>query len=191
MGCDEVGEVPAELGVASRITPAHAVIVFDPSNYAQNVLHAARALQQITNQITSLQQSVQRTRQLPAQAQNGACDVREINRLFQQKYGNASMSTSDRDLVSDAHSRWQNTVGGLQDAMRVSGLVPRRLDGTPPSERLACRTSRWTAILTIVVQSPRAAEKLRANPLGIYASAISWSKELGHSVLRRASLHAG
>ena len=37
-------------------TPAHAQfggIVFDPSNYAQNVLTAARTLQQITNQITS------------------------------------------------------------------------------------------------------------------------------------------
>jgi P-type conjugative transfer protein TrbJ len=30
-------------------------IVFDPNNYAQNLLQAARALQQIDNQITSLQ----------------------------------------------------------------------------------------------------------------------------------------
>ena len=29
-------------------TPAHAIIVFDPSNYAQNVLTAARSLEQIT-----------------------------------------------------------------------------------------------------------------------------------------------
>ena len=28
------------------------VVVFDPNNYAQNVLRAARALQQINNQIT-------------------------------------------------------------------------------------------------------------------------------------------
>jgi hypothetical protein len=45
-------------------TPAHAQfgfggIVFDPSNYAQNVLTAARSLQQITNQITSLQNQAQ------------------------------------------------------------------------------------------------------------------------------------
>lgn len=37
------------------VTPAHAIIVFDPSNYAQNVLTAARALEQINNQIQSLQ----------------------------------------------------------------------------------------------------------------------------------------
>ncbi|MCP3055733.1 P-type conjugative transfer protein TrbJ, partial [Aurantimonas sp. LRZ36] len=36
--------------------PASAAwIVYDPTNYAQNVLQAARALEQINNQITSLQ----------------------------------------------------------------------------------------------------------------------------------------
>jgi P-type conjugative transfer protein TrbJ len=37
------------------IAPAQSIIVFDPGNYAQSVLQAARALQQITNQIQSLQ----------------------------------------------------------------------------------------------------------------------------------------
>ncbi|WP_374253922.1 conjugal transfer protein TrbE [Xanthobacter sp.] len=39
-------------------------------------------------------------------------------------------------------------------------------------------TARWSAILTVVVQAPRDAERLRANPLGIYVNAINWSKEL-------------
>ena len=34
-------------------------------------------------------------------------------------------------------------------------------------------------ILTITVQSPRDADALRKNPLGIYVNAINWSKELG------------
>lgn len=134
-------------------TPAYAIIVFDPSNYAQNVLQAARALQQINQQITSLQneaqmlinqarnlaslpisslqqiqQSVQRTQQLLQQAQNIAYDVRQIDQAFQTKYGNASLSASDRQLVSDARSRWQNTVGGLQDAMKVQATVVGNLD---------------------------------------------------------------
>ena len=134
-------------------TPAHAIIVFDPSNYAQNVLTAARSLQQITNQITSLQneaqmlinqarnlaslpfsslqqlqQSVQRTQQLLNQAQNIAYDVQQIDRMFQQKYGNVSLSASDQQLVTDARSRWQNTVGGLQDAMRVQAGVVGNID---------------------------------------------------------------
>lgn len=40
-------------------------------------------------------------------------------------------------------------------------------------------TERWTAILTIVVQPPRDAERLRKNPLGVFIHAVNWSKELG------------
>lgn len=39
-------------------------------------------------------------------------------------------------------------------------------------------TSRWTAILTVVVRPPRSAETLRDNPLGLYVDAIDWSREL-------------
>lgn len=136
--------------------PAHAQfggIVYDPSNYAQNVLTAARSLQQITNQITSLQneaqmlinqaknlaslpysslqqlqQSVQRTQSLLSQAQNIAYDVQNIDQMFQQKYGNASMSAPTAQLVADARARWRNTVGGLQDAMRVQAGVVGNID---------------------------------------------------------------
>jgi type IV secretory pathway TrbF-like protein len=40
-------------------------------------------------------------------------------------------------------------------------------------------TERWTAILTVVIQQPRTADKLRANPLGVFINAINWSKEMG------------
>jgi type IV secretion system protein VirB5 len=39
-------------------------------------------------------------------------------------------------------------------------------------------TERWTAILTLVIDPPRTAERLRANPLGIYVNAINWSREM-------------
>ncbi|AXC49713.1 P-type conjugative transfer protein TrbJ [Paracoccus suum] len=140
------------------ISPAHAQfgfgrIVYDPSNYAQNVLTAARTLEQINNQITQLQneaqmlinqarnlaslphsslqqlqQGFQRTQQLLSQAQNIAFDVQSIDRAFQQQYGNVSLSTTDQQLVADARSRWQNTVGGLQDAMRVQAGVVGNID---------------------------------------------------------------
>ena len=135
------------------VTPAHALIVFDPSNYAQNVLQAARSLEQITHQITSLQneaqmlinqarnlaslpfsalqeiqQSVQRTQQLLEEAQNIAFNVQQIDQAFQQQYGNVSMSATDQQLVADARTRWQNTVGGLQDAMRVQAGVVGNID---------------------------------------------------------------
>lgn len=38
-------------------------------------------------------------------------------------------------------------------------------------------TSRWTAMLTVSVTTPRTAEVLRKNPLGLYVEAIDWSRE--------------
>ena len=50
----------AMLSFALASVPAHAQwTVFDPSNFSQNVLTAARTLQQINNQITSLQNEAQ------------------------------------------------------------------------------------------------------------------------------------
>src|SRR3546814_16337159 len=51
----------------SSVQPVGALTVFDPSNYSQNVLQAARALQQINNQLQSLQHQVL---MLPNLAQN-------------------------------------------------------------------------------------------------------------------------
>lgn len=39
-------------------------------------------------------------------------------------------------------------------------------------------TSRWTAILSVLVRPPSSAEALRKNPLGLYVDAIDWSREL-------------
>jgi type IV secretion system protein VirB5 len=39
-------------------------------------------------------------------------------------------------------------------------------------------TERWTALLTLVIEPPRTAEKLRKNPLGIYINGLAWSREL-------------
>lgn len=39
-------------------------------------------------------------------------------------------------------------------------------------------TSEWTAILTVKVKTPRSADVLRKNPLGLYVDAIAWSREL-------------
>jgi P-type conjugative transfer protein TrbJ len=53
-----VGTVVLTVGLAPPPSPAQTT-VFDPNNYAQNVLTTARALQQINNQITSLQNQAQ------------------------------------------------------------------------------------------------------------------------------------
>ena len=125
-------------------TPAAAQwIVYDPTNYAQNVLTAARTLQQVNQQITQLQNEAtmlinqarnlaslpySSLQQLLQQAQGIAYDVQRIDQAFTSTYGNASMSASDQALVAGARERWQNTVGGLQDAMRVQAGVVGNID---------------------------------------------------------------
>lgn len=39
-------------------------------------------------------------------------------------------------------------------------------------------TTRWTAILTIVIRPPTNTDQLRKNPLGVFINAIGWSREL-------------
>jgi type IV secretion system protein VirB5 len=39
-------------------------------------------------------------------------------------------------------------------------------------------TERWTAILTTTIETPRTAETLRKDPLGLYVTGIAWSREL-------------
>lgn len=51
--------VPVALSPVLTTPAAAQWVVYDPTNYAQNVLQAARALQQINNQITSLQNEAQ------------------------------------------------------------------------------------------------------------------------------------
>lgn len=38
-------------------------------------------------------------------------------------------------------------------------------------------TSRWTGIITTISKTPKSADVLRKNPLGIYVDAIAWSRE--------------
>jgi type IV secretory pathway TrbF-like protein len=76
-------------------------------------------------------------------------------------------------------------VGKHQIAVEVSSVIR----ASPDSFRVAWTerhfensqlgaTERWTAILTIVIQPPRDAERLKVNPLGIYINAINWSREM-------------
>ena len=53
LGLGAIGAGVTAMLVPSQ--PAHAIIVFDPSNYGQNILTAARTLEQINNQIRMLQ----------------------------------------------------------------------------------------------------------------------------------------
>ena len=175
------------------VTPAYALfgfgdIVFDPSNYAENIVQAARALEQINNQIQSLQneaqmlinqarnlaslpysslqqlqQSVARTQQLLAEAQGIAFDVQQVDQIFEEQYGSIDLSQTDQQLVDQARGRWENTVGALQDAMRVQAGVVGNID-TQRAELSALVGASQTA--TGALQATQAGNQLLALQAG-------------------------
>jgi P-type conjugative transfer protein TrbJ len=151
------------LGAAMLPAPAFAQfglggIVYDPTNYAQNVLTAARTLEQINNQIralqnqaqslineaknlaslpvstlSTLQNQVNQTRQLLAQAQRIAYSVEDIQQAFTQRYNGANLTASQGEMVANADARWKDSVGAYQDALQVQAGVVGNIDGARSS----------------------------------------------------------
>ncbi len=151
-----------KLGQAQAIAPA--VADYRPSD-PQIAFHLARFIEQV--------------RSIPADA----IIVRQNwLRAYEFTTQAGALALNDYARANDPFTK----VGKQQVAIEVSSVIR----ASPDSFRVAwierryqdgslAATERWSAILTIVVQTPRDAEKLRANPLGIYVNAINWSKELG------------
>ena len=66
-----------------------------------------------------------------------------------------------------------SVIRASADSFRVAWTERHYQDGS------LTETTRWSAILTIAVQTPRTPDALRKNPLGLFINAINWSKELG------------
>ncbi len=152
--------VLASAAVVPMIAPMPAYaqfggIVYDPTNYAQNVLTAARSLQQINNQIQQiqnqatslinearnltslpfsslqqLQQQVQRTQQLLSEVQRIAYDVQDIQQAFNGRYKGAALTGDHAQMVANANARWEDSVGAFQDALQVQAGVVGNIEGT-------------------------------------------------------------
>lgn len=151
-----IGLLAATSLIAVAIAPpAQAqLVVKDPTNYAQNVLQAARALQQVNNQITQiqqqaqslvnegrnlaslpfsslqqLQQQVERTQQLLGEAQRIAYDVQSVQQALDGRYRGAALTGDHAQMVANANARWADSVGAFEDALRVQAGVVGNIDG--------------------------------------------------------------
>jgi type IV secretion system protein TrbF len=65
-----------------------------------------------------------------------------------------------------------SVIRASKDSFRIAWTERRYQDGS------LLETSRWSAIVTVTVQPPRTPDALRRNPLGIFVTAVNWSKEL-------------
>ncbi|QBY00431.1 P-type conjugative transfer protein TrbJ [Rhodophyticola sp. CCM32] len=154
-------------------------IVYDPTNHAENLLTAARSLEQINNQIAQLQNeaqmlvnqgrnlaslpysslaqlqsSVQQTQQLLNEAQRIAHDVATIDEAFTQDYGTSAAQGDFDAMIGGARERWLTSVAGFEDALKVQAGVVGNIE-----------TAR-TEMQALVGQSQAATGALQATQAG-------------------------
>ena len=150
------------LGQAQRVAPANTD--YQPTD-PQIAYHLARFIEDV--------------RGLPADAI-----------VLRQNWLRAYDFTTDRGATAlNDYARTNDPfarLGKVQVSVEVSSVIRASME----SFRVAwvqraydngslSSTERWTAILTVVIETPRDADRLRKNPLGVYVHAINWSKELG------------
>ena len=132
-----------------------------PANYAQNVLTAARELQQINNQILAaepgpelvnqarnlaslptstldlLQSDLARTSSCSPEAQHITYNTGQINCLPDPVRPGQPDHGSNAQLVARAQQRWQTSLGAFQDALERPGRRRRQSHQRRP------RCRRW------------------------------------------------
>lgn len=147
----------ASLAVAAPQAGHAAWPVFDASNYAQNVLQAARALEQINNQIQSLQNqavmlqnmakhlqrldysslsqitgALYRIDGLMTQAGGLSFDLAQLEDQWRQQYPDSYEATvTASDIAATARQRWQDVMSAFHQTMRVQSQIVEnvRTDG--------------------------------------------------------------
>jgi P-type conjugative transfer protein TrbJ len=145
--------VVATAGLASAEPAAAQLTVYDPSNYASNVMQAARALQQIDNQLRMLENQAQsltnqarNLAQLPytslqtlqtnlssitsllQQAQRLAYDVQSVQTLFNSNY-TITPGASQAALIAQANARWQASADAYRQALLLQANAVGGLPG--------------------------------------------------------------
>jgi len=135
--------------IGMQAAPAQAIIVFDPSNYSQNILTAARTLQQINNQIQMLQNqakslvnqaknlsrisfpeltaittTLQQIDTLMGQAQGIEFKIADLDKQFKSFFPssfNAAL-TNDQHVV-DAKARMETAMAAFRETMGIQAQV--------------------------------------------------------------------
>ncbi|WP_370176723.1 conjugal transfer protein TrbF [Bradyrhizobium elkanii] len=149
------------LGQAQRVAPAN--IDYQPTD-AQIAYHLARFIEDVRGLPADgivLRQNWLRAYDFATDRGAAALNDYARNNDPFAKLGKAQISV---DVSS--------VIRASSESFRVAWIQRTYDNGSLSS------TERWTAILTVVIEMPRDAERLRKNPLGVYVRAINWSKEL-------------
>jgi P-type conjugative transfer protein TrbJ len=153
-------------------------IVYDPQNHAENILSAARALEQINNQIAQLQNQAQmlvndaahlaslphsslarlqaaigETQGLLAEAESLAFDVATIETAFARDYGTAATEGDFDAMIAGARDRWETSVAGIKETLRVQAGVVSNIESVRTQMDTLVRKSQGAAGALQVAQA--------------------------------------
>ena len=151
-----------KLGQAQAVAPATAD--YHPSD-PQIAWHLARFIQEV--------------RSIPADPVVLRQDWLDAYNYVTDK---GALALNDYARVNDPFSK----IGRTQVSVEVASVI--RASDTSfrvewierhYADNALAATERWSAILTIVLQTPSDVDRLKKNPLGVYVHALNWSKELG------------
>ena len=177
--CSRPDRVWPAIWQAARGTITPWVVQVDRLGQAQAVAPADASYRPTDPQIAfHLARFIEDVRGLPADAV-----------VLRQGWLRAYEFTTDRGAAALNDYARRNHPFARLGKMQISVEVSSVIRASPDSFRVAwterryesgqlAATERWTAILTIVIETPRDADRLRKNPLGVFVNAINWSKEL-------------
>ena len=180
--------------------PARAMTVFDPTNYVENMMQAARALEQVNNQIRSLQNealmieyqlrhlqkldyssqyaiqnALNQVNGLMGRARGITYDVNraqaDFTRLYPTEY--ATRITTDR-LAIDAQERWRNSMEAFQHATVVQSQIVSNV------------TADGDTLNELVVRSQGAVGSLQAQQAANELLALSAKQQMQSQMLSAA-----
>ena len=131
--------------------------VFDPSNYSQNLLTAARTLQQVNNQITALQnqarmlqnqalqlksldysalapmrEALVKIDRAIADAEGVAMDVRSTQAALDQLFGSVEGASSTGQLIARARAQARAAMDGYRHSLKVQAQIVENVQADAP-----------------------------------------------------------
>ncbi len=141
-------------GTVLSAHPASALTVYDPWNHAENILSAARALEQIENQISSLANEAQmlindamnlaslptsvldqiegnfaEMKGLLGEAQELAYSVDDIEQKFSTTFEDFAADKSGAELVESARDRWQESLSAFEHSLKAGATAVGNIEG--------------------------------------------------------------
>lgn len=192
--------------------PASALVVFDPSNYAQNVLTAARTLEQINNQITSLANEAQmlinqakqltslptsmlsqiegnfsEMKKLMGEAEKLAYSIQNIEQQFTSTFKDFAADKTGAQLVEGARQRWQQSLSAYEHSLKAGATAVTNIDGTRSQTSSLVGASQSAAG---ILQATQAGNQLLAVQAGQIADLTAMLAAQGRAEALEKSRHA-